>query len=186
MQVARIAMQQAYLRNCLDNALALELDSTVQQSTPILRGGVTCISTLSAIFKRKYPSLLRRKQFFHITLQQGQEERAFLEILKAAASEADVGGLTLQDALCMMLVPGIRYVRLNEKLSELEEPTLPAFTTFIDAHLHDKTTAGIAAVVNKVFTPGGNRNKGQNNQGGGQGGQGQQRESATQKRRGVQ
>ena len=49
-----------------------------------------------------------------------------------------------------------------------------AFTTIIDAHLHAKAMAGNTAVVNKVFTPGGNRNKGQNKQGGGQGGQGQQ------------
>ena len=52
-----------------------------------------------------------------------------MESLKTAASKADVGGMTLQDALCMMLVAGIRDTRLKEKLSELEEPTLPAFTT---------------------------------------------------------
>ena len=91
----------------------------VQQTTPVIGGGVTCISTLSAIFKRKYPPLLRRKQFFHITQQPGQNERAFLESLKAAASEANVDGMALQDALCMMLVAGIRDVRLKEKLSEL-------------------------------------------------------------------
>ena len=38
MQVARIAVQQAYLRNCLDNALALQLDSTVQPTTPFNGG----------------------------------------------------------------------------------------------------------------------------------------------------
>ena len=37
MQVAQIAVQQAYLRNCLDNTLVLQLDSTVQQTTPIDR-----------------------------------------------------------------------------------------------------------------------------------------------------
>ena len=77
MQVARIAVQQAYLRNCLDNALALQLDSTVQQTTPVLGGGVTCISTWTAIFKRKYPPLLQRKQFFSMTQQHGQDDRRF-------------------------------------------------------------------------------------------------------------
>ena len=168
MQVARIAVQQAYLRNCLDNALALQLDSTVQQTTPILGGGVSCILTWTAIFKRKYPPLLRRKQFFHMTQQQGQDERAFLKTLKAAASKADVGGMTLQDALCMTLVAGIRDVRLKEMLSDLEEPAFSASTTIIDAHLHANATAGNTVVVNKVFTPGGNK-KGQNKQGGGQG-----------------
>ena len=31
--------------------------------------------------------------------------------------------------------------------------------TIIDTHLHAKATAGNMAVVNKVFNPGGNRNK---------------------------
>ena len=100
MQVARIQVQQAYLLNNLDNPLALQLDSSIQQTTPVIGGGVTCISNLAAIFKRKYPHLLRRKQFFSMSQQPGQDERAFLESLKAAASEADVGGMTLQDALC--------------------------------------------------------------------------------------
>ena len=50
--------------------------------------------------------------------------------------------MTLQDALCMMLVAGLRDLRLKEKLSELKEPTLPAFTSIIDAHIHAKATAG--------------------------------------------
>ena len=50
----------------------------------------------------------------------------------------------------MMLVAGIRDTRLKEKLSELEEPTIPAFTTLIDAHLHAKATAGGTASINKV------------------------------------
>ena len=112
-----------------------------------------------------------------MTQQQGQDERAFLESLKAAASEADVGGMTLQDELCMMLVAGIRDVRLKEKLSELEEPILPAFTTIIDAHLHTKAMGGNTAVVNKVFPLGGNK-KSRNKQ---EGGQGQQRSGISEK-----
>lgn len=102
--------------------------------------------------------------------QPGQDKRAFLESLNAAASEADVGGMTLQDALCMRLVSGIHYVHLKEKLSELGEPTLPASSTIIDAHLHAKAFSGSTAVMDKVFMTG-NRNRGQNKQGG----QGQQR-----------
>ena len=168
MQVARIQVQQAYLRNCLDNALALQLDSTIQQTKALIGGGVTCISNLSAIFKRKYLPLLRRKQFFSMSQQPGQDERAFLESLKAAASEADVGGMTLQDALCMMLVTGIRDTRLKEKLSELEESTLPAFSILIDTHLHAKATVGSTASINKVYSPNNGNKKAQ------KGGQGQQ------------
>ena len=48
-----------------------------------------------------------------------------------------------------MLVAGICDVRLKEKLSELQEPTLPAFSTIIDVHLHAKATSGSTAVLNK-------------------------------------
>ena len=65
-----------------------------------------------------------------MTQQPGQDKRAFLGSLKAAASEADVGGMTLQDALCVMLGAGIRDVRLKEKLSELKEPSLPAYDDY--------------------------------------------------------
>ena len=176
MQAARIAVQQAYLRNCLDNALALQLDSTVQQTTPIPGGGSHVYFCIDRHFQEEND--------IYMTQQQEQDERAFLESLEAAVSEADVGGMNLQDALCMMLVAGIRDVRLKEKLPELEEPTLPAFTTLIDAYLHAKATAGNTAVVNKVFTPGGGNKKAQNKQGG----QGQQRPSisdAEKKRRTI-
>ena len=63
MQVARIAVQKAYLRSFLDNALALQLDSSVQQTTPVIGGGVKCISTLSAIFKRKYMPFFEENSF---------------------------------------------------------------------------------------------------------------------------
>ena len=100
--------------------------------------------------------------------QPGQDEREFLESLKAAASEADMGGMTLQDALCMMLVTGIRDTRLKEKLSELEESTLPAFSILFDAHLHAKATAGSTASINKVYSPNnGNKKAQKGNQGSG-------------------
>ena len=93
--------------------------------------------------------------------QPDQDERAFLESLKAAASEADIGGMTLQDALCMMLVAGIRDTRLKEKLSELEETTPPAFSNLIDAHLHNKATAGGTASIYKVYSPNNGNKKAQ-------------------------
>ena len=109
-----------------------------------------------------------------MTQQPGLDDRVFLESLKAAASEVDVGGKTLQDALCIMLVAWTRDVRLKEKLSELEEPTLPEFSTIIVAHLQAKATIGNTGGVNKVLSPGGNRNNTGQNKQGGQGVQGQQ------------
>ena len=80
--------------------------------------------------------------------QAGQDARAFLEQLKCAASEADMEGMSLEGELCQTLLSGVRDVRLKEKLSELDPPTLPAFGMLIDAHLHSKATAGHAASAN--------------------------------------
>ena len=49
-----------------------------------------------------------------------------MEQLKSAA-EADMEGMNLEDALCLTLLSGICDARLSEKLSDLEQPTLPAF-----------------------------------------------------------
>ena len=56
-----------------------------------------------------------------------------LECIKAAAGEADIQGMTLEDALCLVCLTCFKDNRLWEKLSELETPTLPAFAVLIDA-----------------------------------------------------
>ena len=51
----------------------------------------------------------------------------------------------------MVLVSGLKDMKLKEKLSELETPTLPAFTVLVDAYMHSKATAGeSSASANKV------------------------------------
>ena len=156
MQHARTAVQQAYLLNCLDSELSLQLDGCITAQTPVL-GQNSCASGLAEIFKKKYPLLLRRKNFFQMSQQVGQNERAFLEQLKSAAAEADIEGMYLKDALCLTLLSGLRDVRLREKLSELEQPTLPAFGVLIDAYLHSKATSG-------SMTAAANRSEGRNQQ----------------------
>ena len=163
MQNTRIAVQHAYLLNCLDSELSLQLDGCVTAQTPVL-GPNSCLSKLTEIFKKKYPLLLRRKNFFQMSQQQGQDERAFLEQIKSAAAEADIEGMNLEDALCLTLLSGLRDARLREKLSELEQPTLPAFGVLIDAYLHSKATSGSTAAANRSK----GRNQQQNkNKGGG-------------------
>ena len=76
--------------------------------------------------------------------QAGQDARAFLKQLKSAASEADIEGMNLEDALCLTLLSGLHDARLREKLSELEQPTLPAFGILIDGYLHSKATSGLS------------------------------------------
>ncbi len=152
MHLARNAVQHAYFLNCLDSELSLRMDSLIQVQTPVL-GQLSCMSLLQSVFQQKYPLMLRRKQFFQMQQQPGQDERTFLESLKSAANEADIEGMDVQDALCLTLVSGLRDLRLKEKLSEIETPTLHAFSVLVDAHMHSRATAGEAAAVGNKSSP---------------------------------
>ena len=117
MQLARNQVQQAYLLNCLDSELYLRLTSSIAATTPVLGAANFCLNMLANIFRQKYPLLLRRKTFFQLQQQSGQDERAFVEHLKAAAAEADKQGMNLEDALCLVTILGLKDSRLREKLS---------------------------------------------------------------------
>ena len=147
MQHARTVVQHAYLLNCLDSTLSLQLDGGITAQTLVL-GANSRMSKLVQMFRKKYLLLLRRKNFFQISQQAGQDVFPFLGQLKCAASEADIEGMTLEDALFLTLLSGVHDDRLKEKLSELDPPTLPAFGVLIDAHLHSKATTGQAAAAN--------------------------------------
>ena len=98
MQLARNQVQQAYLLNCLDSELYLRLTSAIAATTPVLGAGTSCLTMLANIFCQKYPILLKRKTFFSLEQQSGQDERAFLESIKGGA---DIQG-NLEDALCLL------------------------------------------------------------------------------------
>ena len=73
LQLCRLSVQQAHLLNCLDRELSLQLDSSIQATTPVLGAGVTCLSILTGLFEQKYPLLLRRKNFYSMTQHTGQD-----------------------------------------------------------------------------------------------------------------
>ena len=141
MHLSRLNVQQAHLLNCLDRELSLQLDSSIQATTPVMGNGVTCLSILMGIFEKKYPVLRRRKNFFSMAQHAGQDERSFAEAVKIAANESDIAGMTLQDAMCLVILTGCKDARLKEKMSELETPTMAAFNILIDAHMHAKATS---------------------------------------------
>ena len=91
----------------MDNELSLQLDGCITAQTGVL-GPNSCVPKLTEIFKKKYPLLLCRKNFFQMSQQAGQDKKAFLEHLKCAAAEADIEGMNLDDELCLTLLSGIR------------------------------------------------------------------------------
>ena len=78
MQNASTAVQHAYLLNCFDRELSLQLDGCITAQTAVL-GPNSCASRLTL--------LLRRKNFFQMC-----PDRMFMEQLKSAAAEADIPG----------------------------------------------------------------------------------------------
>ena len=84
-----MAIQHAYLLNCLDSELSLQLDRCITSQTAVL-GPNFCASRLTEIFKNKYPLLLQRKKFFQMSQQPGQDERVFMEQLKSAPAESEI------------------------------------------------------------------------------------------------
>ena len=160
MQLVRNQVQQAYLLNCLDSELYLRHTSSIAATTPVIGAANSCLAMLAKIFRQKYPLLLRRKTFFQLQQQNSQDERAFVEHLKAAAGEVDIQGMSLEDALCLVTISGLKDSRLREKLSKLENPTMPAFSVLIDAHMHAKATAGSSSAA-AAATSSAPSNKGQ-------------------------
>ena len=71
----------------------------------------------------------------------GQDERSFDKAVKIAANESDIAGMTLQDAMSLVILTGCKDTSLKEKMSELETPTMAAFNILTDAHMHAKATS---------------------------------------------
>ena len=172
MTSARLSVQPAYLLNCLDKVLSLQMDAIIQMTTPIIGGGVNCLSLLTGLFERKYPLLLGRKNFFDMQQGQGQDERAFADGVVLAGTEANVAGMPLDDALCLVILSGTKDSRLREKMSELEMPNLASFNVLIDAHMHAKATQVPAATA--LYTQGRGGYRGGRGGSSGRGGQSNQ------------
>ena len=77
--------------------------------------------------------------------QAGQDERSFTEAVKIVANESGIAGMTLQDAMCFVILTRCRDTRLKEKMSELETPTMAEFNILIDAHMHAKVNSAKSA-----------------------------------------
>ena len=70
MQNTCTAVQHAYLLNCLDSELSLQLDGCITAQTAV--GPNSCASKLTEIFRKKYPLLLRRKNFLKCPNSRGK------------------------------------------------------------------------------------------------------------------
>lgn len=109
--------------NCLDYELILKLDN-IQATATVVGAGLACLSILTGIFEKKYSRLIRRKETFSISQKTEQDKREFAEAVKLAVNKPDIVVITLQDAVCLVILTGCKDTRLREKMSEQEEPTM--------------------------------------------------------------
>ena len=167
MSSARIMDQQAYLEACLDKELAKSLARQSTGTTPIFGENASCMTILDGIFNRRYPLLLRRRQYFNMSQQQGQDERSFLENVLAMAEVADIVRMDYESAVCVVILGGARDSKLKEKLSEVENPTVREFTRIIDSHMHARasTSTGHANATKQNQQKQGGKPNSQSNRG---------------------
>lgn len=71
--------------------------------------------------------------------QTGQDERAFAEVVKLAASELDIAALTLQDDLRLVTLTGCKEFTLERKNVRVRRATMATFNSLIDSHMHSKS-----------------------------------------------
>ena len=53
---------------------------------------------------------MRRKTFFTCKQSSSQDELAFMEEVRSAADEGDIAGMSVEDAICLVYVIGVKAV----------------------------------------------------------------------------
>ena len=168
---AALNNQQAYFLNCLDLDLAKIISRQTAPGDPIFGPAPSLTFRVEEFFLRRHPPLLRRQGFFRMKQQAGQGAREFLESLRSAADEANIAAMRIDDCLCVQLLSGLTDLKLVEKLTEVENPTMGRFVNVVDAYMHanaasswccwscssstvkEEETAGAAAAARRAASP---------------------------------
>ena len=115
--------QQAYLNNCVDEALRSRTDCESTATTPVyspIQGLLTCVRVLDNYFLEVNPIHLRRKQFFDARQKEGQSIIEFRDELLSLINEADGANIGVNDLFCMMLQIGASDTALQRELGAIK------------------------------------------------------------------
>ena len=168
MAVARVEDQHAYMFACLDTTLSEEMARTCDAQLPIFGAQNSCVNTLQEIFRRRFPLILRRKNFLAQRQKPGQDARAFFSQLQASAIDANCAGMQLNDLICAMYLLGVTDSDLVRRLTEEPNPTIENFRRIADAHLQAQVALGPAAAQTTARQQQNKRRNGQQQQQAGQ------------------
>jgi hypothetical protein len=159
---ARIVDQQAYLLTCVDGEIGNRLIRETTITTPVLpqaEGVKSFFSILTDVFNKRYPIILKRRLFYEARQKDGEEERQFIEWLMSLAEEADIAGMTLNDAVCLMYTTGFSDPKLRQRLGEIDDPTLDRFNAVVDSFVHGRVTANNPATARAAKPMAANKKK---------------------------
>ena len=89
-----------------------------------------------------------------------------MEDVRRAADEGDLAGMTVEDAICLVYVLGVKDDTLRDKLSEVQDPNIAKLTLVMQSYVQSKITARElnkhAVAVRAVSNQGGRPKQGKN------------------------
>ena len=83
---------------------------------------------------------MRRKTFFTCRQSATQDELAFMEDVRSSADEGDIAGMSVEDAICLVYMIGVKDDTLRDKLSEVPDPDIEKFTAIMKSYVQSKIT----------------------------------------------
>ena len=131
LHLATIAEQRAYLHKCLDDQLKRTLCRETIAETMIF-GANGCIEKIKKEFKRLYPIFARRKAFFSMTPEKGENFRDFRLRLKDTAETADLQTLTVNDLVLYKYHTTVNDDHLKHALAGMSGASLAEVDAYID------------------------------------------------------
>ena len=110
MRLFLVRNQQAFLLRCLDDDVSARISRLSTATTPIFPqlNMVSCFSLIDNFFKERNPILMRRIFFFTCKQSSTKDELAFMEDVRSAADEGDIAGMSVEDAICLVYVIGVK------------------------------------------------------------------------------
>ena len=63
-----------------------------------------------------------------------------MEDVRSAADEGDIAGMSVEDAICLVYVIGVKDDTLRDKLSEVPDPNIEKFTAIMKSYVQSKIT----------------------------------------------
>ena len=141
------SVAQGYLKRLLDDRLVAVLDTKIEENTPVVGNGPSCISALREVFEERFPIHSRRLTAFNLKQPAGVD---FLDFYGSAAktfSSADIRKMTPEDIEVFLLISATTDEELKREFFKLQKPNLSTLLATARVHQAMKVNQGKVSVV---------------------------------------